>query len=448
MLHKSYLSEQMKTKTMKIILAVVSVMLMSMPAMAQVKEWTLTDCIDYALRENITVRKADLSTTIGQISLQQAKNNRLPGVSGSIGQNYSRRHSESDSIDFNTSTSFGLNSGVTLFSGFELKNNIKKAEINYEALKYSSQETKENISLSLLNAYLQVLYAEEKVSSSEEQVKSTAEELVLAEARYSLGGIANSDYLTVKAQLASQKQALAVAKSTLEINRVTLMQLMELPITDTFRIARPNLEQIIAVAKEQSAADIYATALEIKPQVKGAALSTEESLVNLNLAKAGYYPTISMSAGISTGLSGINKIMVTGPLSDNLSGTVGITASIPIFSRWSNKSSVSTARANITMAQLDEQNVKNTLRKEIEQACVDVRSAVIEYEAALESYESAKESYNVASGKFTNNMLNSVDLLTAKTALIQAESNLLQTKYQLVFDEKIIDFYKGIPLSL
>jgi outer membrane protein len=446
MLHKSYLSEQMKTKTIKMIGAVVLVMLITMPARAQVKEWTLTDCIDYALRENITVRKADLNTTIGEISLQQTKNNRLPSVSSSIGHDFSWKKSNSDTV--NTSTSFGINSGVTLFSGFELKNNIKKAEINYEALKYSSQETKESISLSLLNAYLQVLYAEEKVLSSEEQVNSTAEELKLAEARYKLGGIANSDYLEVKAQYASQKQTLATAKSTLEINRVTLMQLMELPISDTFRIARPNLEQIIAIAKEQSAADIYTTALEVKPEVKGAALSTQESMINLNLAKAGYYPTVSMNAGISTGLSGINKIIVTGPLTDKLSSSVGITASIPIFSRWANKSSVSTAKANITMAQLNEQNVKNTLRKEIEQACVDVRSSVIEYEAALESYESAKESYNVASGKFSNNMINSVDLLSVKTTLIQAESNLLQAKYQLVFDEKIIDFYKGIPLSL
>jgi outer membrane protein len=446
MLHKSYLSEQMKTKTIKKIGAVMSVMLFTLPAVAQVKEWTLTDCIDYALRENITVKKADLSTTIGAISLQQAKNNKLPGVSSSIGQDFSWNHSASG--DVKTSTSFGINSGVTLFSGFELKNNIRKQEINYEALKYSSQQTKESISLSLLNAYLQVLYAEEKVSTSEEQVNSTAEELRYAEARYKLGGIANSDYLEVKAQMASQKQTLAVAKSTLEINRVTLMQLMELPITDTFRIARPNLEQIIAVAKEQSAEDVYTTALEVKPEIKGAALSTQESQINLNLAKAGYYPSISMSAGINTGLSGTNRIIPAGSLTDKLSSSVGITASIPIFSRWANRSNVSTAKANITMAQLDEQNVKNSLRKEIEQACVDARSAAIEYEAALDAYESAKESYNVASAKFSNNMINSIDLLSVKTTLIQAESNLLQAKYQLVFNEKIIDFYKGTPLSL
>jgi outer membrane protein len=436
----------MKTKTFKLIGTAALMLLTFIPAMAQEKEWTLTDCIDYALRENISVRKADLNVTIGEISLQQAKDNRLPNLNSSIGHDFSWNKSNSDTVK--TSTSFGLSSGVTLFNGFELKNNIKKAEVNYEALKYNSLETKESISLSLLNAYLQVLYAEEKVATSQEQVNSTTEELRLAGERQKLGAIAPSDYLVVKAQLASLKQSLATATSTLEINKVTLMQYMELPITDTFKIARPDLEQIIAVAKEQSAADVYNTALEVKPEVKGAALSTEESQINLNLAKAGYYPSISMSAGISTGLSGINKIIVTGPLRDNIASSVGLTASIPIFSKWANRSNVSTAKANILMAQLDEQNVKNQLRKEIEQACVDARSAVIEYEASQESYASAKESYNVALEKFNQGLMNSVDFLSVKTSLIQAESSLLQSKYQLVFDEKIIDFYKGTPLSL
>jgi len=435
-------------KMFKIISMAVLVMSASVPVFPQVKEWTLTDCIDYALQQNISVRKADLSTSIGEISLQQARNNRMPSLSSSIGQNYSWKEANPDTARINTSTSFGINSGVTLFSGFEMKNNIKKAEINYESLKYASLETKESISLSLLNAYLQVLYAEEKVATSQDQVNSTAEELRLAGERQKLGAIATSDYLQVKAQLASQKQTLATAISSLALNKVTLMQLMELPITDTFRIAKPDLNQIIAVAKDQQAADVYSAALEVKPEIKGAALSTEESVVNLELAKSGYYPTVSMSAGISTGLSGINKIIVTGPLKDKLATTVGLTASIPIFSRWANKSSVSTAKANIQMAQLDEQNVKNQLRKEIEQACLDARSAVVEYEAAQESYASAQESYNVAAEKFNQGFMSSIDFLAVKTTLIQAQSNLLQAKYQLVFDEKIIDFYRGTPLSL
>jgi len=155
-----------------------------------------------------------------------------------------------------------------------------------------------------------------------------------------------------------------------------------------------------------------------------------------------------MSAGINTGLSGIDKIIVTGPLKDRLSSSVGITASIPIFSKWSNKSNVSSAKANITLALLNEINVKNQLRKEIEQACIDARSAAIEYEASQFSYESAKESYNVAAEKYKQGFMNSIDFLLVKTTLISAESNLLQSKYQLVFSSKIIDFYKGIPLSL
>ena len=155
-----------------------------------------------------------------------------------------------------------------------------------------------------------------------------------------------------------------------------------------------------------------------------------------------------MNAGLSTSLSGYDKIIVTGPLTDRLSTSVGLTLSVPIFSRWANKSSVSAAKANITMAQLNETDVKNQLRKNIEQACLDAISASIEYEAAQLSFESAGESYNVASEKFKQGLMNSVDFLSVKSTMISAESNLLQAKYQLVFSNKIIDFYRGIPLSL
>jgi len=436
----------MKTKTITYVAIAALWLLMPVALMAQEKVWTLTDCINYALQENISVRKADVNTNIGQINLEQAKYNRLPNLSSSIGQNYSWQHSNSDTA--NTSTSLSLNSGITLFNGFELRNNIKKAEINYEALKYDSEQTKESVSLSLLSAYLEVLFAQENITTCENQVNATAQELDLAGERLRLGAIATSDFLQVKAQLASEKQTLAGAINNLAISKVTLMQLMELPITDSFTITNPNLDSLINIVIAPAAADVYQIALGVKPEVKSAFLATEESQVNLALAKGGYYPSISMNAGISTGLSGYDKIIVTGPLTDRLSTSVGITASIPIFSKWANKSSVSTAKANIAIAQLNEINVKNQLRKSIEQACLDASSAYIEYDAAVLSYESADESYKVAAEKYKQGLMNSVDFLMVKNTMISAESNLLQAKYQLIFSNKIIDFYRGVPLSL
>lgn len=436
----------MKTITIKHFATAVICLLIPVAVMAQEKEWTLTDCISYALQENISVRKADVNTTIGQINLQQAKNDRLPNLNSSIGHNFSWEKANAETVS--TGTSLSLNSGVTLFNGFALKNNIKKAGINYEVLKYDSEQTKENVSLNLLSAYLEVLYAEENVITCQNQVAATTQELELARERQSLGAIATSDYLQVKAQLAGEEQTLAGAINSLAINKVTLMQLMELPITDSFTIARPDFDSLISTVTAPSAADVYGMALEMKPQIKSAALSTEASQVNLALAKGGYYPTLSMNAGISTGVSGYDKIIVTGPLTDRLSTSVGLTLSIPIFSKWSNKSSVSTAKADIVMAQLNETDVKNQLRKSIEQACLDASSAAIEYQAAQLSYESAIESYNVAAEKYKQGLMNSVDFLSVKSTRISAESNFLQTKYQLVFSNKIIDFYRGIPLTL
>jgi outer membrane protein len=220
---------------------------------------------------------------------------------------------------------------------------------------------------------------------------------------------------------------------------------MEYPVDESFDIARPDIDSIISVAPAADAVSVYQEALQVKPQIKSAEINRESAEINLDIAKGGYYPSLSLNAGMSTGFT--EAAEMGSQLKSGFSPSLGLSVSIPVFRNNQNKSSVARARYGITTAALDELNTRNQLRKEVEQAVLDAQSAGISYGAAVNQYEASIETYNVAEEKFKLGAMNSVDFLIQKTNLTSAESNLLQAKYKLVYSYKIIDFYRGIPLS-
>jgi outer membrane protein len=427
----------------------VCILVAALPVNGQEKQWSLTDCIGYALEKNISIRKADVSVSVGEISLQQAKDNRLPSLSASLGENlgWQRETGTGGETTWTGSsrTSASLSSGLTLFDGFQLKNQVRQAGLEYRSLQYSSDQTRESVSLSIMSAYLQVLYAEEQVTNSRNQAEATLEELTLAGERLTLGAIANSDYLQVKTQLASEEATLATALNNLQMAKLNLMQLMEYPVDMTFEIARPDIETIISTVPVADAASVYEDALQVKPEVKMASLNRESAALDLDIAKGGFLPSVSVNAGMSTGFTGAADMG--SQIKNGFSPSVGISASIPIFRNNQNKSAVRRAQYGITTAELDELNTRNQLRKEVEQAVLDTESALLSYQAAVNQYEASLESYNVSEEKYKLGAMNSVDFLIQKTNLTSAESNLLQAKYELVYSHKIIDFYRGVALS-
>jgi outer membrane protein len=420
---------------------------------AQQKVWSVDDCIQYALEKNIQVQQAMVNSSINEQDLMQARSAWFPYVSGSARQNYGWSNVLNNATGSTTFTGNDLlnisaSSGMTVYNGSRIRNSVKQSETNYEAAKYNTEVIKETVSLNLLNAYLQVLYAEENVKNSNDQISSLAEQLNLAAERLKLGAIANSDYLQVKSQLATEKQTLATAQSQLALNRIALMQLMEFPITKDFQIEHPNLDSLINQKRTPDPIEIYQTALGIKPEVKNAELVKKSAQISIDLAKANYYPNISLNAGVSTSYSGSNSESSSGSqLSNNISPAIGLSASIPIYSNRQVKTGVEIAKLNTTNAELNEFNTKNVLRKAIEQACQNVVSNQIEYEASAEAYQAVKESFQVASEKYNQGIMNSVDFLIQKTTFIAAQSTFLQSKYALIFSYKVLDYYSGLPLS-
>lgn len=444
-----------ETRSNKLLRPVIVGLISIIPGLisAQNKIWTVDDCIQYALGKNIQIQKALVSNDINALNLDFAKSAWYPSVSGSVRQNFNwanQTNNTTGSTVFKGSngTNISVNSGVTLFNGNRIKYNVKRSETILEADRYNTEVIKEDVSLNILNAYLQVLFAEEQVKNSNNQIGSTQEQLNLAEERLKLGAIANSDYLQVKSQVATEKQTLATAQSQLAINRITLMQLMELPETNDFAIEHPNLDSLINQKRIPDPKEIYEIALEIKPEVRNAELNKESSKSNVDIARSGFYPDISMNAGLSTLYTSFAAGSSAGSqLRNNISPAIGLTASIPIYLNKQVRTNVAIAKKNTNNAELDEMNVRNQLRKAIEQACQDVSSSQTEFEASTEAYNAVKESFDVASAKFFQGLMNSVDFLVQKTSFISTESSYLQSKYRLIFSYKVLDFYTGQPLS-
>lgn len=445
----------MKTIQTSLLIAGFLILFSGFTGKAQSKAWTLEECINYALGKNVQVKKADLSTDRNQLSSDQSQANRLPSMNASVRENFnwykgfdSTTGSYGSSSGAN-STNYSLNSSVSLFNGLKLTNKIRQAELDLQSSRFYSESVKESVGLNILNAYLQVLYAYESVSNAEKQIVSTTEQLDLAKERMDLGVISMSDYLQIKSELATEKSTLASAQSQLSMGKVTLMQLMELPVDPNFAVSSPNLDSLLIESAQPDAQEIYNLALGIKPQIKNAELNKESAQLDVKIAQADALPSLSMDAGLSTGYSSLTKNSgYTSQLQDKVNPSVGLSLSIPIFQKKQVKTNVALANISVSDAELDEINTKNELRKNIEQACADVVSAKSQYIASQEQNQSTQESYDVTTEKYKQGLLNSVDFLVQKTNLITSESKLLQSKFNVVFSYKVLDFYKGIPLAL
>jgi outer membrane protein len=411
--------------------------------------WTLEKCIEHAFSQNIQIRKSEISNQRFGLYAVEAKAQRLPSANASASQNFNWSKSTGTSgLSGSNGSNFSVNSGVTIYNASRINNQIKQADLELQGGQYSLETTKESISLSILNAYLQVLYAEEQVKNSQKQIESTTSQLNLAGERLTLQGISVSDYAQVKSQLASEKLTLANSESQLSIAKINLMQLMELPMQDNFNVSHPDLTKELNQSRIPDVKSVYATALSIKPQIKNAAVNKEIAGLDEKIAKASYFPVLSASAGISSGYSSRANDVYFSQLNNGLSPSAGLSLSIPIFQKKQAKTSVAVAKLGYNDAELSETDTKNQLRKSIEQACLDVTSAQIQYEASIENYKAMQESSALSAEKFNQGIINSVDYLVSKTNLIVAESELLQSKYNLIFSYKTLDFYMGIPLSL
>ncbi|PKQ61840.1 hypothetical protein BZG02_14540 [Labilibaculum filiforme] len=418
---------------------------------AQEQAFSLNDCINYAWENSTEISRANNSTAIQKAYLSQSKAERGPNLflngSQTISSTKNYEYSDTDeSWKQNSSSklSVSLNSEITLYNGAKLKNTIAQNKTKLAASDTDIQTEKELISLNILSSYITTLLAIKNVNNSDVQLASTAKQFELAEARKAAGIISTTDFLNIKSQYASDKAVFVDAKNTLRVNMVALMQLMNMPINDSFTIQEPNIDALLKTVSVTDANFIYNVALGIQPSIKVAELNLKSAQMNIKLAQADAMPQLSLGGSIGTGYSSdLDPVNFSDQFSNQINPSIGLSLSVPIFQRKKVKTNVKIANIQTHNEALTLIDLKTDLRKYIEQACTDAQIASSNYLALQEQYDAENESYQLSNEMFTQGMINSVDFLTSKNNLVSAENKLTQAKYNVLLQNKIIDYYLG-----
>jgi outer membrane protein len=416
------------------------------------KKWTLEECIDHALKQNISLQSSKLNAENEAIRYQQAKNQRLPGLSAYSSQSMSFGQSMNNYGVYENknsqSYSAGLSASVTVFNGFQVTNQIKAQEFNMLATLEDLNKAKESMSVSIASAYLQVLYNKELYQLAKEQVELSKTQVSKYEFMAEQGKIPEGQVYEVKAQHAKDKQSEAESLSNLQLSLLDLSQMLELKDWSDFDIVVPQID-IDALGLQISNADeVYNYAETNKSSVKASEYRLKGSEKSLKIAEGNYYPSLSFGASYSNGYYPDYEGSFSDQIDINSRTAFGFNLSIPIFNKFDTRNSVRIAKNNLKTAQLDVENTKKTLYKEIQQAWFNAKTALEKYYASSETLKQSEIAYKFAEEKFNYGRSTVYEYNDARMNRTTAISNQLQAKYNYLFCVKILDFYKGLPLNL
>lgn len=438
-----------------------------LPTMVWAQNWDIEKCISYALDNNIQVKQATNTVDVNKLSKQQAKFNYLPSLSASVGYGASfGRSLDPTTYQFLENTSVNnvngsLSLGTQLFAGMSKLHNLRKSDLNLMASIEDVAKIKNEITVAIAAAYLQILYNKEQVANSKNQLVTLGEQIVRTKKLVDAGSVALGAQLELEAQSAAEQYNLVSYENTLINSMLNLTQLLELRDVPAFDIAIPDVSAIVQTPISASV-DQVNQAAQILPQIKGAELRLRAAEVDVKLAQARYYPTLSLSANYgssfsdtrmrpqldATGTTTYGKYPFFDQFGDNASAGVSLSLQVPIFSGLTTRRNVRIARLNTINSDYALQLTKDKLYKEIQQAYTDATGALNRYRSAESSVKSSVESFHYAEQKFAAGATNSVDYTTAKNNLLNAQSMMIQAKYEYVFRVKLLDFYKGVPITL
>lgn len=415
-------------------------------------EWDLNKCINYALEHNIQVNSKKLDVETQKVNLNQSKSDRLPNVSASVSENFNNSKKITNNTygawDPNTSTAFSVSSSLTLFEGNSITNGIKKSMLNLDMANLDVEITQNSIILSITQAYLNVLYAKETVDYTNEMVAASEKEVERTRELYKAGSASKLDLVQMESQFSSDKYSLVLAENELNSRTTDLKQLLEIPVVDTFKVSFPEVTLTESLTMLPSKTDAYNTALSTRPEIKSSQLSKNIAELNLKIAKAGYYPSLTMSAGLSANYSSNSIGSFSNQISDGQIQRLGVALNIPIFSKNTNRNSVQLSKISISQAELSQQETEKNLLQTVETVYLNADASVSRYNSATEQLKSATESYNLSEEQFNLGMINVVELLKAKTSYLNAKSEFIQSKYAAILNKKILDFYMGKTITL
>ncbi|RED45223.1 outer membrane protein [Winogradskyella eximia] len=416
------------------------------------KLWTLEDCLQYALENNITIKDAALNYDQAAVEFSKAKSSRLPNLYGTASETFSNGNSiDPITSDYVTdqiySTNVSLNSSVTLFQGNQINNQIAQNELLLNQSVFLEEETKNNIIVSILENYLQILYAKEGITIAENNLSASEKEVERAKARLDAGTIALSDYTEAQSQAATNKYAIITAKNTYQQYIIALKQLLELNPTQDIEIETLS-NDVDYITLELDKIAIYNKALGILPEVNASKIGVEVSEKDLDIAKGAYLPSLSLVSSLGSGYTSVNDNNFSDQFNVNFNQRVGLSLNIPIFNRNQTKAAVQSAQINIEKAQINQQLTEKEVYKKVETAYQNAVSAQEQLIAAEASQTAAEQSYKLAQKKYELGGLSTTDLVISQNTFTNAQQNYLQAKYLSILYHQLLQFYQGNTIKL
>ena len=424
------------------------------------KQWTLRNCIDYALEHNITIRRNRINVESTQEDVKTAKADFLPSLSGNISQRIvNRPNSASGTIisgdNITTSESktsyngsYGIDANWTVYNGSKRVNTLKQQQLNSRIAELTVDESENSIEENITQLYVQILYSAEAVKVNESTLEVSRKEFERGQELFNAGSIASSDLAQLEAQVSNDNYQLVTSQTALQNYKLQLKQLLELDGDFEMDLFLPPLDDSSVLIPLPTKDDVYQTALNLRPEIESSKLNIEASDMNIKISRAGYIPSLSLSAGIGTSNANGNDFSFSEQVKQNWNNSIGLTLSIPIFDKRQTKSAVNKAKLQRQTSELDLMDNQKTLYKTIESLWLSANSAQQQYVAATQKLKSTQASYALVSEQFNLGMKNTVELLTEKNNLLSAQQETLQAKYTAILNAGLLRFYQGEQIDL
>ncbi len=440
---------------MKVKITILLILFVHVGFAQESKVWTLQECVNYAVENNITVKQAQLDKDISIEDLKAAKWNFAPNLNANASQNYNFGSSITASgarasADFR-SNSFGINSSINLFDGFANIQGLKQAQIGIEVQEAAISKIKNDISLNVVNMYLQILFAEEQLKVASSQVEISASNVERIKELVNAGALAEGDLFNAKSNYATDNQNLIVNQNNLTIAKLRLAQLLQLN-TDVIEVEPMEVSINNQTILGNDVQAIYEKANAAFPEIKLAELNISSAEKSIALSKANYYPSLTMSLGMNTiyqhrqGQADFSPFLFSDQIDNNLGQSIIFSLNVPIFSRYQFRSNVNKAKVNYQKITLNLESEQLRLKETIQSAYTDARSASKAYDAASFSVEAQAKAFEYSQERFNSGAINSFDFNQSKNNLVNAQSQLIQSKYDFMFKLKVLEFYFGEPI--
>ena len=420
------------------------------------RRWTLQDCIDYAMENNITLQKSVLSRQSATEDLKGAKAALLPTLSASTNQSIGYQPWKDAGIStvtngtVNTKVdktyyngSYSLSGQWTVWNGNRNFNTIKLDRLAEQEAELSTQETANSIQERIAQLYAQILYLDENVKVSEQMLETSKKNEERGQEMVSVGKMSKADLAQLSAQRANDEYNIVEAKSQLMNYKLQLKQLLEITDEEQFDVAIPDISDDRLMAEIPSLQSVYEQALMSRPEIERSQLAIKSSEVSVSLAKAGWMPSVNLTGGVTTSTNSLASNGWGTQMKINTNASLGVAVTVPIYDGRSTKTSVNKAKIQQLQARLDLMDQQKTLYSNIQQYWLNALTNQQKYKAATSSVESAQQSYDLLSEQFRLGLKNIVELMTGKDNLLSAQQNALQSKYLTLYNQQMLRFYQG-----